>query len=44
MQSSGLLGKPLLLFSFHRGDHHSRLDVDNLHAGVGSNAENVSAI
>lgn len=40
---SGVL-VPLLLLSFHRWGHHSRLDVDHLHAGVGTDAEDVSAV
>lgn len=35
---------PLLLLGFHRWDHHSRLDVNNLHTGVCTNGEDVSAI
>ena len=35
---------PLLLPCFHRWDHHSCLDIDNLHAGVGSDAEDVSTV
>ncbi|TNN72231.1 Cyclic nucleotide-gated cation channel beta-3 [Liparis tanakae] len=35
---------PLLLHSFHSGDHHPRLDVSHLHTGVGTDTEDVSAV
>lgn len=35
---------PLLLLSFHRRDHHSCLDINNFHAEVFTDAENMSAV
>lgn len=41
---SAAVALPLFLLRFHRWDHHSRLDIYDLHAEVGTGCQNMSAV